>query len=129
MMPISGVNTGAAQSLTAAEKVLGVAENRKSGKEAQGRVQKPSMDVHIPEEKQEPFGRYWMGKDKDGCPKIYFDDPEQEADIPERLEDVPNAKKTDEVSTSAERPGQSPDAEEPEGSGKKEERWMGDTAR
>ena len=37
----------------------------------------PVVDEYIPEEKQEPSGRYWLGKDEDGRPKVYFDDPER----------------------------------------------------
>lgn len=39
---------------------------------------KPVRDEYLPEEKREPYGRYWLGKDQDGSPKIYFDDPEAE---------------------------------------------------
>ena len=44
----------------------------------QERPVKPVMDEYVPEEKPEPSGRYWPGKDEDGKPKIYFDDPEQD---------------------------------------------------
>ena len=40
------------------------------------------MDEYVPEEKQEPSGRYWLGKDEDGQPKVYFDDPERAVDKP-----------------------------------------------
>ena len=40
--------------------------------------QKPMMDEYIPEEKEEPSGLYYLGKDENGQPKIYFDDPEQD---------------------------------------------------
>lgn len=33
---------------------------------AQRRPQKPVIDEYIPEEKQEPSGRCWLGKDEDG---------------------------------------------------------------
>jgi hypothetical protein len=89
MMPISGVNTGAVQPLTTAEKVLGASKVQKPEEEAQGRQLKPVMDEYVPEEPQEPSGRYWMGKDEDGQPKIYFDDPERAADAPKQPEDAP----------------------------------------
>ena len=89
MMPISGVNTGAVQPLTTAEKVLGASKVQKPEEEAQGRQLKPVMDEYVPEEPQEPSGRYWMGKDEDGQPKIYFDDPERAADAPRQPEDAP----------------------------------------
>lgn len=41
---------------------------------------KPVKDEYIPEEKREPYGRYWLGKDGDGSPKIYFDNPEAAED-------------------------------------------------
>ena len=89
MMPISGVNTGAVQPLTTAEKVLGASKVQKPEEEAQGHQLKPVMDEYVPEEPQEPSGRYWMGKDEDGQPKIYFDDPERAADGPKQPEDAP----------------------------------------
>ena len=95
MMPISGVNTGAVQPLTTAEKVLGASKVQKPEEEAQGRQLKPVMDEYVPEEPQEPSGRYWMGKDEDGQPKIYFDDPERAADAPKQPEGTPDAKKPD----------------------------------
>ena len=85
MLPISGVNTGAVQPLTPAEKALGTTAVQKP-EEDQGRPRRPVMDEYIPEEKQEPSGRYWLGKDTDGQPAIYFDDPE-------RAEDASDAEK------------------------------------
>ena len=41
------------------------------------RPQKPMMDEYVPEEKQEPSGRYYLGKDENGQPKIYVDGPKQ----------------------------------------------------
>ena len=37
----------------------------------------PVMDEYVPEEKQEPSGRYWLGRDEDGRPKVCFDAPER----------------------------------------------------
>ena len=37
----------------------------------------PVVDEYVPEEKREPSGRYWLGADGDGRPKVYFDDPER----------------------------------------------------
>ena len=42
----------------------------------------PVMDEYVPEEKQEPSGRYWLGKDENGKPKVCFDDPERADDKP-----------------------------------------------
>lgn len=41
---------------------------------------KPVMDEYVPEEKQESPGLYRLGRDEDGQPKIYFDDPESKAE-------------------------------------------------
>ena len=65
MMPISGVNTGAVQPLTTAEKALGAPKVQKPEEEAQGRPLKPVMDQYVPEDPQEPSGRHWMGKGED----------------------------------------------------------------
>ena len=114
MMPISGVNTGAVQPLTTAEKVLGASKVQKPEEEAQGRQLKPVMDEYVPEEPQEPSGRYWMGKDEDGQPKIYFDDPERAADAPRQPEDAPEAEEPKQA-------GQG--AKGPEGKKNKDETW------
>ena len=114
MMPISGVNTGAVQPLTTAEKVLGASKVQKPEEEAQGRQLKPVMDEYVPEEPREPSGRYWMGKDEDGQPKIYFDDPERAADAPRQPEDVPEAEEPKQA-------GQG--AKGPEGKKNKDETW------
>ena len=90
MMPISGVNTNAAQPLTTVEKILGVPKDQKS-EEAHGRPLKPVMDEYVPEKPQEPSGRYWLGKDEDGKPKIYFDDPERAADASEEPDELSGA--------------------------------------
>ena len=114
MMPISGVNTVAVQPLTTAEKVLGASKVQESEEEAQGRQLKPVMDEYIPEEPQEPSGRYWMGKDEDGQPKIYFDDRSRAADAPKQPEDAHEAEKPKQA-------GQG--AEGPEGKKGKDEVW------
>ena len=114
MMPISGVSTGAVQPLTTAEKVLGAPKVQKPEEEAQNRQLKPVMDEYIPEEPQEPSGRYWMGKDEDGQPKIYFDDPERAADAPRQPEDAPEAEEPKQA-------GQG--AKGPEGKKNKDETW------
>ena len=77
MTPISGVNAGAVQPLMTAGKALGASKVQKPEEEAQSRQLKPMMDEYVPEEPQEPSGRYWMGKDKDGQSKIYFDRSEE----------------------------------------------------
>ena len=122
MMPISGVNTGAVQPLTTAEKVLGASKVQKSEEESQGRQLKPVMDEYVRSEPQEPSGRYWMGKDEDGQPKIYFDDPERAADAPKQPESAPDAKKPDADAPEEPDPaGQG--AKGPEGKKDKDETW------
>ena len=79
MIPVSGIGSGAAQDLTAAEKVLGTPKVQRPAEKEKGPL-KPAMDEYVPEEKQEPSGRYWLGKDEDGQPKIFFDDPERKPD-------------------------------------------------
>ena len=116
MMPISDVSTGAIQPLTMAEKVLGASKVQKPEEEAQGRQQKPVMDEYVPEEPQEPSGRYWMGRDEDGQPKIYFDAPERAADAPGQPEDAPEAEEPKQAGQGAKGP-----------EGKKEEVWEGNT--
>ena len=118
MMPISGVNTVAVQPLTTAEKVLGASKVQKPEEEAQGRPLKPVMDEYIPEEPREPSGRYWMGRDEDGQPKIYFDDPERAANAPKQPEDTPEAEEPDPA-------GQG--AKGPEGEKDKDEVWEGNS--
>ena len=126
MMPISGVNTGAVQPLTTAEKVLGASKVQKSEEESQGRQLKPMMDEYVPEEPQEPSGRYWMGKDEDGQPKIYFDDPERAADAPEQPESTPDTKKPDaDAPEEPDSAGQG--AKGPERKKDKDEVWEGNT--
>ena len=104
MMPISGVKTAAVQPLTAAEKTEGASKVQKPEEEAQGRPLKPMMDEYIPEEPREPSGLYWMGRDEDGQPKIYFDDPERAADAPEQPEDAPAAGESDPAGQGAKGP-------------------------
>ena len=116
MIPISGVNTGAVQPLTTAEKVPGASKVQKPEEEAQGRPLKPVMDEYIRSEPQEPSGRYWMGRDEDGQPKIYFDDPERAADAPRQPEDAPKAEEPKQAGQGAKGP-----------EGKKEEVWEGNT--
>ena len=112
MMPISGVNTVAVQPLTTAEKVLGASKVQKPEEEDQSRQLKPVMDEYIPEEPQEPSGRYWMGKDEDGQPKVYFDDPERAANAPKQPEDTPEAEEPNPAGQGAKGPEREKDKDE-----------------
>ena len=120
MMPVSGANTGVVQPLTAAEKVLGAPKIQKPEEESRGRQPKPVMDEYVRSKPQEPSGRYWMGKDEDGQPKIYFDDWSRVADGPQQPEDTPEAKELDPA-------GQG--AKGPEGKKDKDEVWECNTDR
>lgn len=105
MMPISGVSTGAVQPLTAAEKTPGASQVRKE--ETQGQPLKPVMDEYVPEEPQEPSGRYWMDKDEAGRSRIFFDDRSQ-------MENAPDAETPEQADGGA---------QSPEKSSEKGERW------
>ena len=107
MMPISGVNTSAVQPLTTAEKVLGASKVQKPEEEDQGRQLKPVMDEYVPEEPQEPSGRYWMDKDEAGRSRIFFDDRSQ-------MENAPDAETPEQADGGA---------QSPEKSSEKGERW------
>lgn len=80
---------------------------------------KPVRDEYLPEEKREPYGRYWLGKDEDGSPKIYFDDPEaKDAASPE----APKAEDPD-----GEKEPMSPKKAAPPDKGDKEEKCTANT--
>lgn len=72
------IGAGAAQSLAA---LSGVREAAPVQKQETSPVQAPAkpapvMDEYIPEKEHTPSGLYWVGRDEDGAPKVYFDDPE-----------------------------------------------------
>ncbi len=79
MEPISGMITDAIHSPSAVADAEAPSKVQQSGDKTQGSPTAPARDEYIPEEKQEPSGRYWLGKDEDGQPKVYFDDPEKKA--------------------------------------------------
>lgn len=87
MQPISGMNPGMVRPsapATGAEAPKRLPPSEDAPRE---RVPKPARDEYLPAEKPEPSGRYWLGKDGDGTPRIYFDDPE--ADAPAQPEAAP----------------------------------------
>ena len=91
IQPISNLGSSAAQA--AGVKETPAVQRPDSG--APIRPQKPMMDEYVPEEKREPSGRYYLGKDENGQPKVYFDAPEQDegADTPEpKAADAPKEK-------------------------------------
>ncbi len=88
MMPISSLNA-AAQPLRAVDRTAEPPAVRRPGEEDPARPAEPRRDEYVPEEKREPSGRYWLGRDGDGQPRIYFDDPQRAADAPEQPADGP----------------------------------------
>lgn len=85
---------------------------------------KPARDEYVPEgeKKRESCGRYWLGKDEGGGPKIYFDDPEAvgEDPAPPETAGTPNGAERDEEPAS---PGKAA----PPGRDGKEEKCTGST--
>ena len=128
MVPIGSVGMNAVRPVKTVEETQGAAGIRRPEEEAQGRPRRPAMDVYAPEEKREPCGRYWMGRDEDGQPKIYFDDPERAAEMPKQPEAAPAAGRPDADAPEAAEPRQGSGARGPEkGDGEKEERCVGNT--
>lgn len=78
MQSISGVLPGMAQPPVTAAGVNEAPKVQRPENEPQERLREPVMDEYVPEEKREPSGRYWLGRDEDGTPKIYFDAPERD---------------------------------------------------
>ena len=89
-MMIHGMVPGTARPLTAAASVKAALEIQQPEAEVSARARAPVVDEYIPEEKQEPSGRYWLNRDENGRPMVCFDDPEQadnepsEAPVPEQ---------------------------------------------
>ena len=79
MIPVSGIPAARIQQLPAVTET----RNAPQKEEPCPASQKPVTDEYIPEEKQEPSGRYWLERDEDGNPKIHFDDPGQPEKSPE----------------------------------------------
>ncbi len=83
MEPISG----AIRLPSTVAEVKAPSKVRQSEEESRSRSGAPVRDEYVPEEKQEPSGLYWLGRDEDGQPRVYFDDPEGTADEPEKQEE------------------------------------------
>lgn len=118
MTPISSFNA-AAQPLRAVDGTDKAPAVRRPGEEDQARPAEPRRDEYIPEKKREPSGRYWPGRDGDGQPRIYFDDPQRAADAPERPEEPAAAPDQDKGLKGPERKDRD----------KKAERCTGDTGK
>lgn len=104
MQSISGINSGAAQPSVPIADVDEPKKVRRPEDETRSRRQKPVMDEYVPEEKPEPTGRYRLGKDEDGKPKIYFD-------APKRAEDTPDASDRDKSAEGPEKSGSDKDGQ------------------
>lgn len=122
MIPISGnvPRPAAAPALREAEKAREARPVSPAVPQDKGPL-KPSRDEYLPEEKREPYGRYWLGKDEEGSPKIYFDDPEAAEGAPVSPE-APKAEDPD-----GEKEPMSPEKAGPPGKGGKEEKCIGNT--
>ncbi len=90
MEPISGMIFSAIHSPSTVADVKVPPKLQRSEDKTQGSPIAHVKDEYIPEEKQEPSGRYWLGKDEDGQPKVYFDDTEQAADALEKQDKIPD---------------------------------------
>ncbi len=91
MEPISSMISGAVRAPAAAADVKAPPKVQRPEVQTQDSPIISARDEYVPEEKQEPSGLYWVGKDKDGQPKVYFDDPGQAADAPEAQDGLPAA--------------------------------------
>lgn len=83
MEPISGITPGAIHS---PETINGIAHMNKAQespsvqqtqKDAPSYPQNKARDEYVPEERQDPSGRYWPDRDEEGNPKIHFDKSEE----------------------------------------------------
>ena len=70
---------GPAQSMAPISRTAEAAPVREAESKPQGAPAKPApdLDEYVPEEEHTPSGLYWLGKDEDGSPKVFFDDPEE----------------------------------------------------
>lgn len=75
IQPVSSPVSGAAQTPAAAG-TREVPQVQRAKDQLPARPQSPAMDEYIPEEERAPSGRYWLEKDEDGQPRVYFDSPE-----------------------------------------------------
>lgn len=94
MEAITGMASGAVYRPDAAGGVKAPPEARRPDEGARGGGAKPAADEYVPEEKREPSGRYWLGSGENGRPRVYFDDPDREAERPERAADAPGPQKS-----------------------------------
>lgn len=74
---ISALHLEGVRPLAAPGKAQGAPGLREPGEDSRSPRPKPMTDEYVPQEPPEPSGRYWMGRDGDGQPKIQFDGPER----------------------------------------------------
>lgn len=77
MEPIIGLKSGAAYLPEAVSDKKESVEAPGLKEEEKEPAIKPVVDEYIPGREQEPSGLYGMGKDPDGNPKVWFDDPKR----------------------------------------------------
>lgn len=70
--------TGTAQPMAAVSAARQAAPVRRPEAQPRSAPARPApvMDEYVPGEAREPSGLYWVGKDENGSPKVFFDDPE-----------------------------------------------------
>ena len=66
MTHISGLNSEAIRPLAAPERTQGAPKVQRPDEDSQSRQPKAMMDEYVPEEPEEPSGRYWIGREQDG---------------------------------------------------------------
>ena len=120
MIPISSSSSRPAAE-PALRAVKRTAKARAASQPASEAPLRPVKDEYVPEEKQASYGRYWLGKDEDGSPKIYFDDPEAAEGAPVSP-GAPRAEYLD-----GEKEPMSPEKAGPPDKGGKEEKCVGNT--
>ena len=123
MTPVFDVSTGGVRPLAGVKRAPAPPAERTLEEERR----KPVTDEYVPEgeKKRESYGRYWLGKDESGGPKIYFDGPEVAEEDPASpgAEGTPGAPEKPEKDEEPEAPGKAA----PSGKGGKEEKCTGNT--
>ena len=77
----------------------------------------PNQDTYIPEEPQESIGRYWLGKDENGNPKIYSDESKQAQEIAHTEDVAKELKQVQDTSDTKDKQNQSIEDEQEKSQG------------
>jgi len=80
MRPVSGMAIDMPSALPTVSGVQNPHKDRPDEENGQDSHVRPLRDEYVPEEKQEPTGRYWLDRDEEGQPKVRYDDPEKSDD-------------------------------------------------